>query len=147
MHHTQRLCNMLLKQSAFILRMYLHPVFCEWIRHKHGKLCNAIYLQNLDNHHSNKLLERIQVCWDVTLCWLRVQRHGVTFQRLEPSTLDNLMQNFIRCTFVTAKPLKPSGHYMYRQFNIQQFHVLPTQCIYVFCVALRTNSHYFLIQH
>jgi hypothetical protein len=26
---------------------------------------------------------------------------------------------------------------MYRQFNIQQFYVLPTQCIYVFCVDLR----------
>src|SRR5215469_9600577 len=36
---------------------------------------------------------------------------------------------------------------MYRQFNIQQFYVLPTQCIYVFCVDLRTNSDYFLIQH
>jgi hypothetical protein len=35
---------------------------------------------------------------------------------------------------------KPSGHYMYSQFNIQQFYVLPTQCIYVFCVDLRTNS-------
>ena len=34
---------------------------------------------------------------------------------------------------------------MYRQFNIQQFYVLPTQCIYVFCVDLRTNSHYFPI--
>ena len=36
---------------------------------------------------------------------------------------------------------------MYRQFNIQQFHVLPTQCIYVFCVDLRTNSDNFTIQH
>jgi hypothetical protein len=27
---------------------------------------------------------------------------------------------------------------MYRQFNIQQFYFLPTQCIYVFCVELRT---------
>jgi len=36
---------------------------------------------------------------------------------------------------------------MYHQFNIQQFHVLPTRCIYVFCVDLRTNSHYFPIQH
>ena len=36
---------------------------------------------------------------------------------------------------------------MYRQFNIQQFYVLPTQCIYVFCVDLRKNSHYFPIQH
>ena len=37
--------------------------------------------------------------------------------------------------------------FIYRQFNIQQFHVLPTQCIYVFCVDLRTNSDYFPIQH
>jgi len=45
--------------------------------------------------------------------------------------------------------LQPSGHYMYRQwslycvyhrFNIQQFRVLPSQCMYVFCVNLRTNS-------
>ena len=33
---------------------------------------------------------------------------------------------------------------MYHQFNIQQFYVLPTQCIYVFCVDLRTNSDYSL---
>jgi len=33
------------------------------------------------------------------------------------------------------------------QFNIQQFYVLPTQCICVFCVDLRTNSDYFPIQH
>ena len=42
---------------------------------------------------------------------------------------------------------KPSDYYMYRQFNIQQLYVLPTQCIYVFCVDLRTNSDYFPIQH
>jgi len=44
-------------------------------------------------------------------------------------------------------PLQPSGHYMYHQFNIQQFYVLPTQCIYEFCVDLRTNGDYFPIQH
>jgi hypothetical protein len=26
-------------------------------------------------------------------------------------------------------------------------YVLPTQCTYVFCVDLRTNSDYFVIQH
>jgi len=36
---------------------------------------------------------------------------------------------------------------MYHQFNIQQFYVLPTQCVYVFCVDLRTNSDYFPIEH
>jgi len=32
-------------------------------------------------------------------------------------------------------------------FNTYKFHLLPTECIYVSCVELRTNSHYFLIQH
>ena len=36
---------------------------------------------------------------------------------------------------------------MYHYFNIHKFYVLPTQCIYVFCVDLRTNSDYFPIQH
>ena len=36
---------------------------------------------------------------------------------------------------------------MHHQFNIQQFYVLPTQCIYVFCVDLRTNSDYFPKPH
>ena len=26
---------------------------------------------------------------------------------------------------------EPSGHYMYRQFNIQQFYVLPTQTVFM----------------
>jgi len=29
---------------------------------------------------------------------------------------------------------------MYRQFNIHQLYALPTHCIYVFCIYLRTNS-------
>jgi hypothetical protein len=29
----------------------------------------------------------------------------------------------------------------------KKLYVLPTQCIYVFCVDLRTNSDYFPIQH
>jgi len=57
-----------------------------------------------------------------------------------------LITHFCR-THLHVNPLKHSGHYMYHQFNIQQFYVLPAQCIYVFCVDLRTNSHYFPIQH
>ena len=48
---------------------------------------------------------------------------------------------------LSFNPVQSSGHYMYHQFNIQQFYVLPTQCIYVFCVDLRTDSYYFPIQH
>jgi len=36
---------------------------------------------------------------------------------------------------------------MYRQFNIQQFYVLPIQCIFESWVVLGTNSDYFPIQH
>ena len=49
--------------------------------------------------------------------------------------------------FLTTNYLHLSGHYMYLQFTIKQFYVLPTQCIYVFCVDLRTNSDYFTVQH
>jgi hypothetical protein len=36
---------------------------------------------------------------------------------------------FLQTTF---NHLQFSGHYMYQQFNIQQFYVLPTQCILCF---------------
>jgi hypothetical protein len=31
------------------------------------------------------------------------------------------------------------------KFNIQKFYFLTTQCMYVFCVDLRTNSYYYCI--
>ena len=36
---------------------------------------------------------------------------------------------------------------MYHQFNIQELYVLPTHCIYAFCVDLRKNSDYFPVQN
>jgi len=35
------------------------------------------------------------------------------------------------CTAQWSSYVQHSGHYIHRQFNIQQFYVLPTQCIYV----------------
>ena len=42
---------------------------------------------------------------------------------------------FTACVYYgkIMNPLQPSGHYMYRQFNIQQFYILPTQCVCVSC--------------
>jgi len=51
---------------------------------------------------------------------------------------------YLACIF---NPLKPSGHYMYHQFNIHQFYFLPTECIYVFSVDLRKDSEYVTVQH
>ena len=41
---------------------------------------------------------------------------------------------------ISLRRLKPSGPYMYRQFNSQQFFFLHTHCICLFCVDLRTNA-------
>ena len=49
----------------------------------------------------------------------------------------------IICTAQWSLYVPHSGHYMYHHFNIHKFCVLPTHCIYVFSVDLRTNSDYF----
>ena len=43
--------------------------------------------------------------------------------------------------------VKPTGHVMHQQFNIQQLYALPTLCIYLFCIYLRTNSDLCHSQH
>ena len=49
-------------------------------------------------------------------------------------------------TNVFVNLLKPTGHVMHRQFNIQQLYVLPT-LFYVFCIYLRTNSDLCHLHH
>ena len=44
------------------------------------------------------------------------------------------------CIYWFLNLLKPTGYVMHQQFSIQQLYVLPTLCIYVFCIYLRTNS-------
>jgi hypothetical protein len=51
----------------------------------------------------------------------------------------------ISSTFLTLCCPLVSAHTA--RFVIHQFYVLPTQCVYVFCVGLETNSDYFPIQH
>ena len=50
-----------------------------------------------------------------------------------------------------TEALNPSGYFTYRtavsictaEFNVQKLYVLPTHCIYVFSVDLRTNEDFF----
>jgi hypothetical protein len=47
-------------------------------------------------------------------------------------------------------PYAALSHCVYcavRTEYIHKFYVLPTQCVYVFCVDLRTNSDYFTVQN
>jgi hypothetical protein len=81
---------------------------------------------------------------------LHVLEYVTTMELGQTSALSGLKVSNVKPKYCSkdrdGSPLKPSGHYMYHQFNIQQFYVLPTQCIYVFYVDLKTNSDYFSIQ-
>jgi len=48
------------------------------------------------------------------------------------------------CRASPVNSVKSSGYFT---LNVQKSYVLPTQCIYVFCVDLRTNGDYFPVQH
>ena len=50
-------------------------------------------------------------------------------------------------TWGSVNLLKPTGHVMHQQFNIQQLYTLCPHCIYVFCIYLRTNSDLCHLQH
>ena len=43
--------------------------------------------------------------------------------------------------------IKPTGHVMHQQFNIQQLYALPTLYLCVFFIYLRTNSDLCHLQH
>jgi hypothetical protein len=48
---------------------------------------------------------------------------------------------------VRNSPTKLTGGNVDHRGECSKFYVLPTQCIHVFCVDLRTNSDYFPMQH
>ena len=85
------------------------------------------------------LFSSVQFC---SVLFSSVQFRSVLFSSVQFSFCSN---SDVR--WGLPNPLTFSGHYTYHQFNIQQLYVLPTQCIYLFCVDLRTNSDYFPIQH
>ena len=55
--------------------------------------------------------------------------------------------NFLWWNKEHLNPFKLSGCLKCHHFNIHKFYILPTHCIYVFCVDFRTNSDHFPIQH
>ena len=63
-----------------------------------------------------------------TNCWLRCLSLVVAHQHKSVFVHDVLRFDVKLCIAIYFNPLQPSGHYMYRHFNIQQFYVLPTQC-------------------
>jgi len=50
----------------------------------------------------------------------------------------NLLSSSLQCINVKIKLLKPTGYVMHRQFNIQQFYILPT--LYLCVLYLSENK-------
>ena len=86
--------------------------------------------------------------------WLQIIRTNISFKadvhsicsthiRLLHSSMNKIRDKYKPFTTHWSLYVPHSGHYMYHQFNIQRFYVLPTECIYVFCVDLRTNKPLF----
>jgi len=71
-------------------------------------------------------------------------RHGVKHLKILnlkfPNFNHKIQYFFSKHYYLEFNRLKPSGHYMYHQFSIQQFYVLPSQFICVFCVNLRKKT-------
>ena len=57
------------------------------------------------------------------------------------------IRHIIICGLSDFNLLKPTGHVMHQQFNIQQLYVLPTLYLCVFFIYLRTNSDLYHLQH
>ena len=41
------------------------------------------------------------------------------------------------------QPPRPNRDFTYQQVNVRKLYILPTQCIYVFCMDLRTKQRPF----
>ena len=101
--------------------------------------------------HRRALMSMVRAWWLLKECGISLVAELLTASQGEPFVTrcarhSNTCIHISICVWgVVFNPLQPRGHYMYHQFNIQQF-FLPTQCIYVFCVDLRTNSDYFTVQ-
>ena len=70
---------------------------------------------------------------------MSAQNTGGTYSDEGYKIIQNWLKMYIQ--YLCFNPLKPTGYVMHQQFSIQQLYALPTHCIYVFCIYLRTNSN------
>jgi hypothetical protein len=97
--------------------------------------------------HLRNIFTRILNSYLLMLLLLVQARHNVTFLvwSLKPNVLNRwYASEGLRAYFLFVFQT-PVVTICTARFNTQQFHVLSTQCIYVFCVVVRTNSDYFPI--
>jgi hypothetical protein len=102
------------------------------------------------------LMPSSQCMWNNTYLYTRENTITIMLKILS-TTIKNLVNSTKHLGFMHPwckvflltgfQHLPQSDINTWHTFNIHKFYVLPTQCIYVFCMNLRTNSDYFPIQH
>ena len=83
-------------------------------------------------------------------CLLKLTLHATFTESLEKIirwTSESCVRKFSRVVGCTSLPLSSLVTIFTARFNIHKLYVLPTHCIYVSCVDLRTNSDYFTVQN
>jgi hypothetical protein len=94
------------------------------------------------------VLQDRRTCYRLYLAYLRTAQ-DIAVVCLPLWALWTIQQFYVRYFAIgeffpmIINTLKPSGYYIYHRVEIKEFYVLPTQCIYVLCLALRTKSDYF----
>jgi len=118
------------------LRPYTHEIK-QW--RISNALCVCVHFKNSNTCVTNRRYD-CSVVTPTHLLWLLVMFAVSTDS--DETCSPRCKSTPIFC--VVFSPLQPSGHYMYHQFNIQQFCVQPSVLM---CEDLRTNSDYFPIEH
>ena len=127
--------------SAF----FVHAVAWIWIyKMARNCCCNMTFaVWRLRSEEARKCAVYLHRIRHSVWVWRLQQKHEIMVM------LSDLLKRSIelRRNVLHVSLLRPVVTICTIKFTIYKSYVLPTQCIYVFCVDLRTNSYYFPIQH
>ena len=101
------------------------------LRHGNAKdifLSRTVYKARCLSLSATRQTERDRQRGDMRLTGLLVQSR-ITGRLVKHTSRGNA--DLWSLLVASISPLQPSGYYMYHQFNIHKFYVLPTHCIYM----------------
>jgi hypothetical protein len=147
-------------QCVYVILISVCSIWCSWnlffTVHRWGG--RGIHLQRLADcavvvfagnwfePSAASLWRNVLAVWTIKQTFLTIKRLKVTGADEAAVLFVSVGQHCALFRIPVVSRLSPVARW-YRQFNIRQFYVLTIQCVYVFCVDLRTNSDYFPIQH
>jgi hypothetical protein len=111
---------------------------CPWSRRE-----NAWQLRNMRGQNNKSSKNEAKLEHMPTAATNRTSAHWNALRH----SLSDLWSSTLLFKYITSTVHSPVVTIRTTMFKIHKSYILPTQCIYAFCVDLRTNSDYFPIQH